>query len=77
MSTWPEVLKKLAPGLDPRHVEAYLRLQYGTLGELSQARIKFEVENGGPDGSIRDAILEDPEGAEELAQTYNLYKETA
>ena len=38
------VEKGLIPqGVDPRHVEGYIRLEYSTLGHLSWATIKREV----------------------------------
>ena len=55
-----------------RHIEAYLRLQYGTLDALSRERIVFEYENGGSEGSIKEAIQLDPDGAEQLAQDFGL-----
>ncbi len=30
------IIAPLAPGYDPRHIEAYMRLQYGTLSHLSR-----------------------------------------
>jgi hypothetical protein len=39
--------KGLVPtGIDPRHLEAYIRLQYSTLGHLSWPEIKREVKVG-------------------------------
>lgn len=55
------------PDVDPRHVEAFMRLQYGTLDHLSRAEFRREtaigvgcVDEGGEDG------------AESLAASYGL-----
>lgn len=56
-----------------RFVEAWLRLQYGTLDALSQEQIKYEYENGGPMGPISAAIDESTdEDNEELAKSEGL-----
>lgn len=51
-----------------RYVEAYLRLEYGTLNHLDASRIKLEYYDLG----ISEAIDQDPAGAETLAQSYAL-----
>jgi hypothetical protein len=39
-----ELIAELAgPGYDPRHIEAYMRIQYGTLDHLSRDDSKREV----------------------------------
>lgn len=30
--------------IDPRHIEGYMRLQYGTLGHLSREEVRIEVQ---------------------------------
>lgn len=49
-------------------VEAYLRLQYSTLGHLSRADFRHEYTHGG----ISEAIDADPESARALAASYGL-----
>jgi hypothetical protein len=34
----------LAPDHDPRHIEAYMRVEFGTLDHLDQERFRKEVE---------------------------------
>ena len=56
-----------APGFEPRHVEAYLRLEYGTLDHLSLDQFKNAV--------LVACELIDVEGfenAELLAKSYGL-----
>lgn len=48
-------------------VEAYLRLQYSTLGHLSRADFRHEYTRG-----ISDTIDADPESARALAASYGL-----
>ena len=53
-------------GIDPRHVEAYMRLTYGTLDALSKATFARET---------REAVIDinaDPRLAERLAVSYGL-----
>lgn len=38
--------KKLPPWLEPRHIEASMRLQYGTLDHLSRATFSREIAVG-------------------------------
>jgi hypothetical protein len=41
------IRKKLVPaGVDPRHLEGFIRLQYGTLGHLGWPDIKREIKIG-------------------------------
>lgn len=49
-------------------VEAYLRLQYSTLGHLSREDFRHEYTRGG----ISDTIDADPESARALAASYGL-----
>lgn len=59
-------IKKLAPGYDPRHVEAWMRLENGTLGGLSPDHFKSEVKIA---TMCVDAA---PERSEKLAKSYGL-----
>lgn len=52
--------------IDPRHVEGYMRLKFGTLDHLSQTEILIETANLIPE------IENDLELAEDLAQSYGL-----
>jgi len=60
-------IKELAPTYDPRHVEAYMRSEYGTLDALSPGHF---------DAEVRTAVLCINAGgtamAEQLAQSYGL-----
>jgi len=56
-------IAKLAPGYDPRHIEAYMRVAHGTLGSLSQRQFAAEVrlcraciDEGGLDAAERCAV---------------------
>jgi len=41
---YQKLIAELAgPGYDPRHIEAYMRIQYGTLDHLSRDDFKREV----------------------------------
>lgn len=53
-------------GIDPRHVEAFMRLEHGTLDGLSSERFREEVEIGA------ECAAADPVAAEELAKSYGL-----
>ena len=35
-------IKQIAPTYDPRHIEAFMRLEYGTLDNLSPAKFRRE-----------------------------------
>ena len=60
-------LKKLGrTDIDPRHVEAWMRNEYGTLDGLSKSRFQDEVEL-----SV-DIIDADPKESEELARSFGL-----
>ncbi len=34
---------ELVPGYDPRHIEAFVRIEHSTLGHLTPARLKREA----------------------------------
>lgn len=66
MSGYGEQIQAVVPDCDPRHVEAFMRLEYGTLDHLDRAKFAREA---------RTAALctrEDPETAEMLARSYGL-----
>lgn len=60
-------IKEIAPTYDPRHVEAFMRSERGTLDDLSPSRFRAEV---------RTAVACINEGgtefAEKLAQSYGI-----
>lgn len=62
-----DLFKKLQPAHDPRHVEAYIRLQYGTLGHLDRTTMKREARIAA-DCIVVGGI----EAAESLAKSYGL-----
>ena len=51
---------------DPRHVEAFMRLEHGTLDGLSPAKFAAEV------AVARECIDLDPVMAEEMARSFGL-----
>lgn len=52
---------------DPRHIEAFMRIEHGTLDHLSQVAFRQEIRIG------LDCISEGGvEGAESLAQSFGL-----
>lgn len=67
MSFYAKTFKELQPNYDPRHIEAYVRLQYGTLDHLDHATFKREA-------AIAAACIDSarPGEPEELAQSYGL-----
>lgn len=60
-------IKNLAPGHDPRHIEAFMRVEFGTLDHLGPDRFRAEV-------AIAVACIEEGgiEMAERLAKSYGL-----
>lgn len=65
-----EIIKSLVrqglPTVEPRLIEAFMRLQYGTLDHLDRATFDAEV-------ALAAACVDaDPSGAEELARSYGL-----
>jgi hypothetical protein len=40
---YADLIEKIAPGYDARHIEAYMRLQYSTLDHLDKATFRREV----------------------------------
>lgn len=43
MAAYAATIRRLAPDHDPRHIEAWMRLEYGTLDHLSPQRFAEEV----------------------------------
>ena len=69
MSLYADIIREQLDGreYDPRHVEAYMRLQYGVLDHLDRETFNREVEIC-VDCIERDGTI----NAEILAKTYNL-----
>ena len=61
------LIKKIAPAYDPRHIEAFIRSEHGTLDKLSPARLKAEVEIAAQCVDEGGADL-----AERIAKSYGL-----
>lgn len=40
---YTERIRELAPDHDPRHIEAYIRVEHGTLDRLSPSAFRLEV----------------------------------
>jgi hypothetical protein len=64
---YAETFRKLQPKFDPRHIEAYIRLEYATLGHLSIEVMRREA-------SIAAMCVEEGglEAAEDCAQSFGL-----
>jgi hypothetical protein len=60
------LLRRGVVGLNPRHVEAYLRLKFGTLDALSDADLERELDE------IIPTVRADRNAAEALAQSLGL-----
>jgi hypothetical protein len=64
------ILEKLARfghvGMDPRHVEGYMRIEHGTLDGLTRSQFDAEVKG------CAELVLSDISGAESLAVSYGL-----
>jgi hypothetical protein len=58
-------IKALAPSYDPRHIEAFMRSEHGTLDHLTLSRFKQEVRTAIT--CIREGGIE---FAEKLAKSY-------
>lgn len=65
-SGYQATIFQVVPDLDPRHVEAYMRLQYGTLDHLDRATFDREAR------TCAEAVRLAPSEAEELAKSYGL-----
>lgn len=67
MSAYAEPIKRIVPELDPRHVEAYMRLEYGTLDHLSASRFASEART-----AASCVVMGGTDEAESLAISYGL-----
>lgn len=67
MSIYQKRIKEIAPEHDPRHIEAYMRLEHNTLDGLSYEKFKQEVAIGVE--CIKEAGIEN---AEKCAQSFGL-----
>lgn len=61
------IIKQIAPNYDPRHIEAFMRSEHGTLDKLSRSRFKAEV-------YIASACVDEggKDLAERIAKSYGL-----
>jgi hypothetical protein len=59
-------IRQLVPDCDPRHVEAVMRLDFGTLDQLGWERFAHEARHAAA------AVLADPELAERTARSMGL-----
>lgn len=66
-SPYADYIAPLAPGFDPRHVEAFIRLEYGTLDHLGPEQFRNEVAIAM--ACIRETGAEDSEA---LARSFGL-----
>jgi hypothetical protein len=62
-----DTFKKLAPGFDPRHIEAWIRTEYDTLDNMSPKELKVAVEF-----AKKQRNTEGPRMSEQLAKSYGL-----
>lgn len=67
MSFYAETFKALQPAHDPRHIEAYVRLEYGTLSHLPIETLRREADIAA--GCIAAGGVEE---AESLAESFGL-----
>lgn len=67
MSYYADIFKKLQPAHDPRHIEAFVRLEYDRLGHLSIQTLRREAK-------IASAciVADGVENAEALAVSFGL-----
>lgn len=70
MSIYHEVIKEVAPGHDPRHIEAFMRCEHSTLDGLSREQFVAEVRFCARCVDEMNKCIVD--GAEELAQSFGL-----
>lgn len=66
MTHYAETFKKLQPNHDPRHIEAWVRLEYGTLSHLPLSTLRREAKIA---AACTDAGVAE---AEALAQSFGL-----
>ena len=65
-SLYQERIQEVVPDCDPRHVEAVMRLDFGTLDQLGGERFAHEAREGAA------VVRADPELAERTAQSMGL-----
>jgi hypothetical protein len=64
---YQKVIEPLAPGYDPRHIEAYMRMGFSTLDGLSERQFRAQV------GIAKFCVDEaGHEMAERVAQSFGL-----
>ena len=67
MTAYTDRIKAIAPSYDPRHIEAFMRSEYGTLDHLSPAKFLNEVHL-----AIECIDAEGKQFAEKLAKSYGM-----
>jgi len=67
MAHYQDLIRKLAPAANPRHVEAWMRTQFGALDDLPADRFRHEVER-----ALTHIAKSTPERLDELARSYGL-----
>jgi hypothetical protein len=65
--SYQTLIHQIAPAANPRHVEAWLRIEHGTLDHLSRDRFKEEVAI-----ALECIAAATPEQSEQLAMSYGL-----
>lgn len=65
-SFYASLIRETVPDCDPRHVEAYMRLDFGTLDGLTRDQFRYEAM------AASHAVRADPVQAELLARSYGL-----
>lgn len=66
-SPYADLIRELSPACDPRHVEAFMRLEYGTLDHLSREAFTRQVRIA--EGCILEAGTR---AAEDLCRSYGM-----
>ena len=66
MSYYQTRIKEIVPDHDPRHIEGWMRLRFGTLDGLYPDEFKAETL------IAAECTTADPEESEQLAQSYGL-----
>lgn len=65
-SFYQSLIRQSVPDCDPRHVEAYMRLEFSTLDHLSRDRFRDEA------ATAAECVRADLAQAESLARSYGL-----
>lgn len=63
---YQERIKAIVPRANPRHVEAWLRSEHGTLDALSPERFAYEAHEAA------NMAAADPDMSEKLAQSFGI-----